>query len=127
MAHLQHLPCLCGSPQPIPYVEISRFSTLHDLQMSAASWAEVATIVRDMEPGLRHLVVLTCLPQAESSLDTTALETIGDYCPRANIYLAYSLCGPNVFSFSFFLGNLMYICALMPLRIHNFALSVLPP
>ncbi|KZP21588.1 hypothetical protein FIBSPDRAFT_503999 [Athelia psychrophila] len=87
MAHLQDLPFVCDAPRPIPHVEISRFSTLHNLQTSAASWAEVATIVRNMEPGLRHLVVF--LPQAQSSLETAALETLLAYCPNANIDVRY--------------------------------------
>lgn len=87
MAHLQDLPFVCDAPQTIPHMETSRFSTLHNLQTSAASWAEVATIVRNMEPGLRHLVVF--LPAAQSSLETAALITIKDYCPMANIDVRY--------------------------------------
>lgn len=91
LAHLQDLPFVCSDdPQArIPRIETSRFSTLHNLQTSAGSWAEVATIVRNMEPGLRHLVVFLPEAQNESELESVALETIRDYCPSANIDVRY--------------------------------------
>ncbi|KAF7984749.1 hypothetical protein HWV62_11703 [Athelia sp. TMB] len=87
MTHLQDLPFICDAPQPAPQIETSRFSMLHNLQTSATSWAEVATIVMNMEPGLRHLVIF--LPKAQSTLEIAALETIRDYCPMANIDVRY--------------------------------------
>lgn len=87
MAHLQDLPSVCDASQSMSQIESSRFSTLHNLRTSATSWAEVATIVRNMEPGLRHLVVV--LPVEQSSLESAALEIIRDYCPTANIDVRY--------------------------------------
>jgi hypothetical protein len=51
------LPPVSNTFDPMPVVITSRFYALHNLRTSARSWREVATIVRNMEPTLRPLVI----------------------------------------------------------------------